>query len=301
MHNHRHHHHRFFAASHRLFLVALVLTIGFAVFEMLGGYFAGSLALLGDAGHMASDALSLAIAAFAAWMAQRPPSHKHSYGLGRAEVIAAWASSILLVVMSCLIMIRAIQHLQHPSPVHAVSVLWIAAIGMLFNVSLAWLLSHGKHSLNQRAALLHVFSDLLATLATLFSGMIIYFTAWLWVDPVLSIFISVLILISSYRLLRESLDVLMEGVPPHVNIQKVLYTMTQLPEVRTVHDLHIWTVSPDVTALSAHIHVHDLTNWDHALHQLKTILQTEHHIQHITLQPEGNIEKCQPCDSVSPT
>jgi cobalt-zinc-cadmium efflux system protein len=156
-------------------------------------------------------------------------------------------------------------------------------------------LSRGERTLNARAAFLHVLGNLAATAATLVSGVLIYFFGWMFIDPLLSIVISVLIAISSYRLLRESLRVLMEGIPHHLNIDEVSKTITSLKEVKAVHDVHIWTVSSTAPALSAHVNVYDLRAWDNTLTELKSLLHEKYHIDHITLQLEADIEKCKPC------
>lgn len=294
-HSHGHCHHHGASAPHRVLFIALLVTCVFAIVEAIGGYVSGSLALLGDAGHMGSDAAALGIAAFAAWVALKPPSRKHSYGFGRAEVIAAWFSSILLLGISIAVIVEAIRRINHPPAVQGELVMIIAFIGLIANLGLAWLLIQSERTLNIRAALLHVLSDLLGSFAALLSGAVIYFSHWLLIDPILSIIIGVLILLSSFRIFRESLLILMEGVPPHIDIKEVADTMKQCPSVNNVHDLHVWTVSSGVIALSAHVQVHDFTLWNAVLTQLKDTLKTHYSIEHVTLQPEPEMTECQPC------
>ncbi|ABS77684.1 cation transporter [Coxiella burnetii] len=294
MHTHEHHHHKHHT-SHRVLGWAILLTLGFALVEALGGYFAHSLALLGDAGHMASDAVALGIAAFASWIALRPPSHKHSYGFGRAEVIAAWASSLLMVIIALAVIVEAIKRIQQPSSVHSVPVMLIAVFGILLNVLLAGLISRSEKTLNIRAVLLHVVSDIVGTCAVLLSGIVIFFSHWALIDPLLSVLIGILIIISSVRLWRESMTVLMEGVPAHLNIKQVSQTMVRFEGVKAVHDVHIWTLSSGVTALSAHVNIKNITSWDDVLLGLKSTLKQQYDIDHITLQPEADIEECTPC------
>lgn len=290
-HNHAH------GSSHRVLMVAIAIILGFSLVEGFGGWWAGSLALLGDAGHMASDAISLAIAAFAAWLTLRPPSSKHSYGLGRAEVIAAWISSLLLLAISVFVIVEAIHRLQEPIHVKGGPVMLIAAFGVIANLFVAWILARGERTLNIRAALLHVIGDLLGSFAALVAGAVIYFTGWLPIDPILSIFIGVLIMLASIRLLRESMRILMEGVPHHVNFKQVSHTMSQLKGVKAIHDLHIWTLSSGSIALSAHVDIQDLTTWEKILIDLKNALKQEYQIEHVTLQPEPSLMDCEPCSN----
>ena len=297
MHTHEHHHHKNHT-SHRVLGWAIILTLSFALTEALGGYFAHSLALLGDAGHMASDTAALGIAAFTSWIALRPPSHKHSYGFGRAEVIAAWTSSLSMVIIALAVIVEAIRRIQHQQPsssVHSVPVMLIAVFGILLNILLAGLISRSEKTLNIRAVFLHVASDIVGTCAVLLSGIVIFFSHWTLIDPLFSIFIGILIIISSVRLWRESMTVLMEGVPAHLNIKQVSQTMAHFEGVKAVHDVHIWTLSSDVTALSAHLNIKNITSWDDVLLGLKSTLKQQYNIDHITLQPEADIEECKPC------
>lgn len=295
-HNHHDHHHQHGrSASHKVLMLAIVLTLGFAGIEAIGGWWARSLTLLGDAGHMASDSVTLTIAAIAAWVALRPPSSKHTYGLGRAEVLAAWVSSVIMLVISVAVVVEAIRRLHTPMQVNGIPVMVIAAIGVAINLLVAWLLTRSERTLNVQAALLHVLGDLLGSLAAFTSGVIIYFTGWLRIDPILSIFIGILIMISSLRLLRETMTVLMEGVPQHLNIRQVSQHLSQLDGVKAIHDLHIWTLSSGKIALSAHVDVKNITMWENVFSEMKMVLKSEYNINHITLQPEQNITDCEAC------
>ena len=291
---HAHSYHRS-ASSHRLLGWAIVLTLSFATIEAIGGYFAHSLTLLGDAGHMASDAVAMGIAAFASWIALRPPSHRHSYGFGRAEVIAAWVSSLLLCIIFVAVIVKAIERIHQPVYIHSIPVMVIATLGILLNLLTAKFLSHGGKSLNIRAALLHLISDIIGTCAALLSGIIIFFSQWIVIDPLLSICVAILIAFSSIQLLRESMMVLMEAVPAHLNIKQVSHTIAYSEGVTSIHDVHIWTLSSGVIALSAHVAIKDPATWDKVLLELKSVLKHQYHIDHITLQPEVNIEECEPC------
>lgn len=298
MHDHAHDHSHSHGkdAPYKVLMLAIVLTLSFAVVEIIGGWLTGSLALLGDGGHMSTDSLALGIAAFAAWIAQKPPSYKHSYGLGRAEVVAAWLSSLLMLVISVAIIVEAVRRIHAPEHVAGGPVMLIAFIGLLVNLFIAWLLSRGERTINVRAAMLHVLGDLLGSVAALISGAVIFFTHWTPIDPILSIFIGLLILVSSFRLLRESLQILMEGVPRHLDIQDVSARMVDIEGVKDIHDLHIWTLSSGSFALSAHIEIHELSSWQTVLESLMKMLKNQYAIDHVTLQPEPDLIDCQPCN-----
>ncbi len=270
-------------------ILALGLTFVFAGIEAAAGWWSQSLALLSDAGHMFSDALALALAAFAAWVAKKPPSVQHSYGLGRAEILGAGLSSLLVLSVAILVIVEAIRRINTPQLVSGSTVMVVAFIGVMVNMTIAWILTHGKQSLNVKAAILHVMGDLLGSVAALISGAVIYFTHWTPADPILSIFISVLILFSSLRLLRESLLVLMEGVPKHLDINDVGHAMAKVDKVRAVHDLHIWTLSSGVIVLTAHIEIDEFHYWNDVFKNLRILLADKYDIDHITLQPETHI------------
>ena len=293
MHDHHHHHrhdHGHGHAHHRHgdgLLWGVGLTLGFALLEGAGGWWAQSLALMGDAGHMVSDATALAMAAFAARIARRPPSARHSYGLGRAEVVAALVNSLFMVAVVTMIAVAAVDRLSRPVPVQGGVVLTIALAGLFVNILVAWILSRGERTLNTRAALLHVLGDALASVAALIAGAVIYFTGWTPIDPILSLFISALILLSALRLLREALHVIMEGVPPYLKLQDVGQAMAGVEGVTSVHDLHIWTLSSGNVALSAHVVIPSLEQWDHVLFAMRWMLRERYGIDHITLQPES--------------
>ncbi len=239
---------------------------------------------------MVIDATSLILAAFAAWIAKRPPSKQHTYGLGRAEVLGAWCSSLIMVILVVVLAIEALERLAHPQSVNAKMVILIGFIGTLINLTMMWLLKHGEKTFNMRAALLHVASDLLGSIAAFIAGIIIYFTDWYPIDPILSLFICVLILFSSFQLLKETLGVLMEGVPPHLDIREVGNAMAGIDKVLSIHDLHIWTLSSGMIVLTAHVEIEDLVQWQTILTQLRHLLEEEFDIHHVTLQPESRLQ-----------
>lgn len=291
-HAHPHHGHSHAHDGHghdrtgRLLYAALALTLTFAFIEAVGGWWAGSLALLGDAGHMFSDATALGLSALAAWFSKRPPSARHSYGLLRAEILAALANGLLMLVVVVGIVVEAIERLQAPAPVAGLTVMAIAAAGLVVNLLVLALLSRGEASLNVRGALLHVMGDLLGSVAALLAGAVVYYTGWLPIDPILSLLICTLILYSTARLLREALHILMEGVPLGLDLTVVGNGMAQTPGVVSVHDLHIWTLSSGTSALSAHVVLEDLNRWTEVLDDMREMLHKRFGIEHVTLQPE---------------
>jgi len=284
--SHKEVHSHYHASSSAIFLLPLLITLGFSFIEAFFGWWSGSLALLGDAGHMLLDSSALGMAAFAAWISRKPPSHHHSFGLGRAEVISAWLSSILMVIVAVTILFEAIHRIRAPHSVTANVVIAIAALGLFINVAIALVLLRVEKTFNTRAALLHVLGDLLGSVAALIAGIVIHFTGWMLIDPLLSIFISVLILFSSLSLLREAMHVLMEGVPGHLDLAKVGNAMAIMDNVHSVHDLHIWTLSSGVVILSAHVCLESYEQWGSIFENLSKMLSERFGIQHITLQPE---------------
>jgi cobalt-zinc-cadmium efflux system protein len=283
--HHPHHHEHHHAGNQRLLTLALALTLTFAAVEAVGGWLAGSLALMGDAGHMLTDATALGLAALAARMAQRPASDRHSFGLGRLEVLAAMINGVFMLAIVAGIAWAAVGRLLEPSPVNGPVVLVIGGLGLVVNLVAAWLL-HGGEGLNVRGALLHVLGDLLGSVAAIASGIIIMVTGWMAADPILSLVICALILFASLNLLRDGVHVLLEGVPGHLDLPEVGERLAAETGVHSVHDLHIWVPDSGMTALSAHVVVTDLRDWDILLDRLHSVLREEFHIEHATLQPE---------------
>ena len=284
-HSHGHAHSHVHAGSGPRLFWALLLTLGFAVVEAVAGFWSGSLALLGDAGHMVTDSASLGLAAAAAWLAQRRPSHRHTYGYGRVETLAALLNVLFMVAVIVGISVAAVQRLLTPTAVDGPTVVLVAAIGLLVNLLVAWLLIHGEQTMNTRGALLHVFGDLLGSIAALVAGGVVMWTGWTGIDPLLSLLICLLMLASSLRLLREVLQALMEGVPPHLSTEEIGTLLAGVPGVVSVHDLHIWTLSSNRVALSAHLLVDAIEDWPQVLAAARHLLAGQG-IAHLTLQPE---------------
>jgi cobalt-zinc-cadmium efflux system protein len=285
-HDHAHHQHSHAPSSQRVLFAALLITLGFACVEAFAGWISGSLALFGDAGHMFTDGLSLGLAAFTAWLAGRKPSARHSYGFGRSELLAAIFNALFMIAIVIAISVAAIERLLDPPAVKGEMVSVVAFIGLVINILVAWLLSRSEGNINVRAALLHVLGDMLGSVAALISGLVISATAWYPIDPILSLVIVLLILFSSVRLLREAMHLLLDGVPAKTDLESVGKALAQLNGVSEVHDLHIWSLSADRIALTAHLSVDDMTQWPQLLLQAQTLLQDDFDIDHVTLQPE---------------
>ncbi|GAB3400548.1 cation diffusion facilitator family transporter [Massilia agilis] len=268
--------------------LALGLTLLFAVIEVVAGFLSNSLALISDAGHMVTDAAALGLALLAQMIAKRPPSARHSFGFVRAEALAAFVNSLAMLALVGWIIYEAVQRLSTPEPVKGGTVLVVAAIGAAINILVAWVLSRDEQSINTRAALVNVLGDLLGSVAAIAAGAVIYFTGWVRIDPLLSIFVSLLILKSTYSILYESYHFLMEGVPHHIDYLAVGEDMAQVPGVLSVHDLHVWDMSPGHPALIGHLEIRDLAEWPAVLRAVREMLHTKHGIEHVTLQPEAH-------------
>ena len=284
-HQHEHEHHHAHVHTGDALRFAAALTIAFAIVEALGGWWTGSLALLSDAGHMLTDGAALGLGAIAAWMARRPPSTRHSYGLGRAEVVAALVNAGAMLVIVLGLGYEAIVRLKSPSAVNGPVAALIAAAGLMLNL---WVMRRlaPHEDMNTRAARLHVMGDVAGSVAALASGALIALTGWTRVDPLASLVICALIAGSSVRLLRESLHALMEGVPHGMSVEAIGGEMARVDGVLSVHDLHVWTLSGSRTALSAHVVVRSMGQWERTLAELQRRLHERYGIDHVTLQPE---------------
>jgi cobalt-zinc-cadmium efflux system protein len=266
---------------------AALITIGFAALEAVGGWWTGSLALLSDAAHMLTDGAALALAAFAAWVARRPPSARHSYGLGRAEVLAALVNAVAMLAIAATIAYEVAGRWQEPLPVKGGAAALIALAGLALNLFILRRLTPHRHDMNTRAAMLHVIGDALGSVAALTSGLVIALTGWLPIDAIASGLIALLIAWSALQLTRESMHALMEGVPRGLSVEAIGQEMARVDGVVSVHDLHVWTLSGSRSALSAHVVVRNLQHWDLTLGVLQRCLREKFGIEHVTLQPES--------------
>ncbi len=272
-------------AGKRALAFVFALTTAFLAVEVVGGLLTGSLALLADAGHMASDAVSLGLALFAVWLAERPATPQRSFGYKRAEILAALANGVTLVAVSVWIFVEAFRRLQDPQPILGGWMMAVAVVGLLVNVAGAVVLSRsGGESLNVEGALRHVLADLLGSVGVIVAAGIILLTGWRYADPLVSAVIGVLVLASSWKLLRDSTNILLEATPRGVDAEKVGRRMASAPGVEEVHDLHIWTITSGFPALSAHILVGRDENCHARRRDLEGVLAHDFGIEHTTLQ-----------------
>ena len=279
------HSHSHGAATTRALWIALALTAGFAIVEAVGGWLAGSLALISDAGHMVTDAAAFIVALIATAIARRPASQRASYGYARAEVLAAFVNALAMLALIVWITVEAVRRLLMPAPVSGTVVMVVAGGGLAVNVVVAYMLSRSGEGINARGALLHVLGDLLGSVAALVAGAVIYATGWMPIDPILSLVVALLILRSTFLLLRQSARVLMEQVPAHLSYEAIGKALVATPGVTGVHDLHVWNMSADCVALSAHVTLDDGSTWPRVLAAAQRLLAGEFGIEHVTLQP----------------
>ena len=268
--------------------VALGITITFFVVELVGGVLTNSLALLTDAWHMLNDVLALVFALVAAWLAQRPVTSRRTYGYYRAEILAAFLNGIFLWAVVIFIFFQAFQRIQQPTAVESLNMLIIAVFGLAANGLSAVTLSRSKsESLNVRGAFLHVVADILGSLGAISAGLIMFFTQFYLADPLISMAIGVLIFYSSGKLIRDSLNVLLESVPSHVDIGVLERKIVELEGVKGIHDLHVWSITPTkMCCMSAHIVIEKGTDRRRLIGTLIKVLKEEFGIDHTTFQLE---------------
>jgi cobalt-zinc-cadmium efflux system protein len=278
-------------------LRALALTVIVAVAEVLGGLVTNSLALIADAGHMVTDVAALGLALFAGWLGRRPALPGHTFGPRRWEVLAAWVNGAALVAISAGILWEAIGRLKQPPAVEGGLMLVVACVGLATNgLSAYWLHGISSSSLNVRGAYLHVLGDLAGSLATIVAGVLLVTVGWPLADPLASIAVSLLVLASAWRLMREATDVLLEATPPHIDLAGVRSALEQLTSVESVHDLHVWTVGGGMVAMSAHAVLSDHDAGQHVLEESKRVMAGLG-IAHVTIQVERRaLDGCEDCD-----
>jgi len=265
--------------------LVLALTLSFTAVEVVGGLATGSLALLADAAHMLSDNLAIGLALFAIWLAGRPSTPERSFGYQRAEILAALANGVALVALSIWIFIEAWQRLSNPPDVLAGWVAVVAVVGLAVNLVAALLLHRGgEDSLNMQAALRHVLADALGSVGVLVAALVIVTTGWEYADPIAGAVIGVLVLASSWSVLRDSVHILLEGAPKGMDTRELGRRLTEMPGVVDVHDLHVWTITSGFPALAAHVLVERGDDCHARRRELEELLRSEYGIEHTTLQ-----------------
>lgn len=286
-HGHAHQHSGDDGNARRLIIV-LVLTALYMVAEVVGGLMSHSLALIADAGHMLADAAALALSLFAVWISRRPATPARSYGYHRTEILAALVNAATLIAISAWVFVEAYDRLAQPPEVAGRTVMWIAAGGLLINVVGMWVLSGGrKGNLNIQGAWLHVATDALGNVGAMAAGAAVAYFGWRWADPVASVLIGLLVCWSAWALLKESVDVLMEGTPRGIDPARVRDALRAVAGVQAVHDLHIWSIASGRVSLSAHIAVDGSRPDREVLPELCELLREAFAITHVTLQLES--------------
>jgi cobalt-zinc-cadmium efflux system protein len=280
------------AADRRALAGALALILGFLVVEIVAGLLTGSLALLADAGHMLTDSFALGLALFASWIAARPSTPARSFGYRRAEILAALTNAILLVVIAVWIFVEAYGRLREPPEVLAGWVVVVGAVGLAVNLSAAGLLARGHgESLNRRAALRHVLADLLGSVGVVLAGVVVLVSGWREADPLVSVLIGLLVLGSSWSIVRESVGILLEATPRGLDAETVGRAMAGTVGVEEVHDLHIWTITSGFPSLSAHVLVAPGADCHGIRLQLERLLAERFGLTHTTLQVEHSFSQ----------
>ena len=277
----------------RAFAIGAVLNFAYIVLEVFLGLAAHSLALVADAGHNLSDALGLLLAWVAAVLSAQKPTERHTYGYRRSSILAALLNSLFLLVALGGVAWEAVHRFWAPAPVNGPTVIAVAAAGIVVNGLTAWLFMAGqKHDLNARSAFLHMAGDAAVSAGVVVAGIVIAVTGWTWLDPAVSLAIAALIVVSTWGLLRDSVNLSMDAVPPEIDPREVQALLSRLPGVREVHDLHVWAMSTTETALTAHLVVPDYQGQEELLRQAVQGLHEAFEIRHVTLQVERGEQRC---------
>ncbi|MGM8364329.1 cation diffusion facilitator family transporter [Virgibacillus sp. W0181] len=279
------------AANKKALMISFFITTGYMIIEAIGGFITNSLALLSDAGHMLSDSISLGVGVFAFFMGEKVANYSKTYGYKRFEILAALFNGVTLTLIAIYIFYEAYHRFVDPPEVASTGMLTIAIVGLVVNISVAWILRSGdtKGNLNLRAAFLHVLGDLLGSIGAIIAALLIMFLDWGWADPLASVIVAILVLISGWRVTKDAFHVLMEGTPKNINLDKVIETIENVRGVHRIHDLHVWTITSEQNALSCHAVVDgEITIYESEkiLHTVETRLQ-KIGIQHITVQVES--------------
>ena len=278
---HGHHH-----GNTRRLKIALAITAAFLVAEVFGGILAHSLTLLADAGHMVTDVAALALSLWVAWFSRQPETPQKTYGYLRWEILAAFLNGATLLLISAWIIVEAVSRFRHPGVVESGLMLVVASFSVVTNLVSAYVLHGGEgHSLNMRAAYLHVLGDLLGSVGAVVAAIVIRTTGWQEADPVASIIMTVLIVRGSWRIVRESVDILLESTPAHISLPAVRDQLEAIPGIESVHDLHVWTVTPGMVAMSAHAMVREPERQQHVLEHVHDAMRL-FGIDHVTVQLE---------------
>lgn len=292
-HHHGHNHSHGHSANKKALLVSFLLIATFMVVEVIGGLLTNSLALLADAGHMLSDAAALGLSFFALKLGERKASQLKTFGYKRFEIIAAALNGLTLILISLYIFYEAFQRFANPPEVQSMGMLTISTIGLLVNIVAAWILMSGdKENLNVRSAFLHVLGDMLGSVGAIVAALLMIFFGWGIADPIASVIVACLIIVSGWRVTKESVHILMEGAPAQIQSEEVKAALGAIPDVKEVHDLHIWSITSGMPMLSCHLSITENGVHDHILQEAQNILHDSFGIEHSTIQVEKNEKGC---------
>lgn len=272
-------------SNKKILTIIMVVTMVFAAVEFFGGIWSGSLALISDSFHMITDSAAILLALVMASISQKPANNKYSYGHGRAEVIGALFNGLFMIGVIAYLIYEGINRIITPQPIQSIALILIASGGLLVNLFAIYMLKD-SHSLNTKAALIHVIGDLLGSIAAIAAGIIIYFTGMTIFDTIISLIVSAILIYPTYNILKQSFHILMDGVPLHINYEDVGLEIDGIDGVISTHDLHIWTMTSEHISLSAHVQIKSMTEWDSILSNIQLMLVEKFGITHVTLQPE---------------
>ncbi|MGE6299074.1 cation diffusion facilitator family transporter [Guptibacillus hwajinpoensis] len=287
-HNHSHDHGHTHSANKKALLISFILIATFMILEVVGGIITNSLALLSDAGHMLSDTVALCMSLLAFKLGEKKSDTEKTYGYKRFEILAAFLNGIALIAISFYILWESINRFIDPPDVASTGMLVIAAIGLIVNILVAWILMKGDTSenLNLRSAFLHVLGDLLGSIGAIIAALLIMFIGWNYADPIASAIVAILVLISGIRVTKDSFHVLMEGTPSNIDLQKVKKALVEIDGVHSIHDLHIWNITSDFPSFTCHLVVNEGVNRDQMLKIAGQKLHDQFELTHTTIQIE---------------
>lgn len=293
MEHHHHDHHHEITSLNKAFVIGIILNLAFVVAEFLAGFWYDSLGLLSDAGHNLGDVASLVLAMLAFRLARAHPTPRYTYGYKKSTVLVSLLNAVILLVAVGLIIGESLSKLFHPQPVEGDAIAWVAGIGVVINAVTAWLFMKDKDKdLNVKGAYLHMATDALVSVGVVISGLVIARTGWYIIDPVIGLLIAIIIIISTWGLLRDSLRLSLDGVPMGTDIGKVENTIRSVPGVEDVHHLHIWAISTTETALTAHVLIEDTFRMEQIKQEIKCELSNVG-VQHATLEFETTEFQCE--------
>lgn len=290
--SHHHDHADMHGANKKVLLISFLIISTYMITEAVGGFLTNSLALLADAGHMLSDAISLGVALLAFTLGERAANYNKTYGYKRFEILAAVLNGVTLILIALFIFYEAIKRFQQPPEVASTGMLIIASIGLVVNIAVAWIMMRGgdvEDNLNMRGAYLHVISDMFGSIGAIVAALLIMLFGWNWADPVASVIVAILVLRSGYHVTKSGIHVLMEGTPENVDINQVIETIKNSQGIQGVHDLHVWSITSGLNALSCHAVVDDhmtIAESEQLLRQLEKDLEKQN-IHHMTIQLEA--------------